>query len=150
MNSVKIQMWLLIVVLVYGAIAQTQNTTGTIRVEVSGFENDKGKARLLLFNTRQKKYFPSGHKYAQIRLIQDIRNGKATFFLNGINYGDYAISVHHDENNDGEVNTNWIGLPKEGLGASNDAKGSFGPPDFEDAVFTLKSPQIVVKINMVN
>lgn len=144
-------MFLVLLLAIFGSSSgQSPNLTGTIRVEVNGFENNDGKARLLLFNTKQKKYFPSEHKYAQIRLIQDIRNGKATFNLTGIAYGDYAISVHHDENNDGEVNTNWVGLPKEGLGASNDATGSFGPPDFEDAMFTLKNPQIVVRINIVN
>jgi uncharacterized protein (DUF2141 family) len=127
-----------------------QNEVGAIRVDVYGFANDNGKARLLLFNNKQKKYFPSEDKYAYIRLLQTIKNGKATFYLKDIPYGDYAISVHHDEDNNGEVNTNWIGIPNEGLGASNDAKGSFGPPSFDDAKIILNSKDKIVKINIVN
>ncbi len=40
-------------------------------------------------------------------------------------------------------------MPKESFGASNDAKGSFGPPDFEDAKFLINKSQLSIKINMI-
>ena len=150
MKKIKIIITIFILSIVLSPFLKAQGELGTIRVDVYGFENNNGKARLLLFNTKQKKYFPDNDKKAQVRLVQNIANGRVTFFVKDISYGDYAISVHHDEDNNGEVNTNWLGIPNEGLGASNDAKGSFGPPDFDEAKFTLKSPQISLKINMVN
>lgn len=51
--------------------------------------------------------------------------------------GKYAISIFHDLNSDGEFNTNILGIPKEPFGFSNNAKGNFGPPDFEKAAFEL-------------
>lgn len=129
---------------------QAQGGKGSIIVEAVGFENDKGKARLLLFSDKEKKYFPSEQDSAFIRRILPIEDNKVVFQLDSLPYGDYAVSVHHDENNDGKVNSNWLGIPKEGLGASNNAKGTFGPPSFEKAKITLNKPEISITINMVN
>ena len=115
-----------------------------------GFENNTGKARLLLFTDTQKEFFPSEQDSALIKRILPIENNQVVFELDSIPYGDYAISVHHDENDDDKINSNWLGIPKEGLGASNDAKGSFGPPSFEKAKITLNKPKMSITINMVN
>jgi uncharacterized protein (DUF2141 family) len=45
--------------------------------------------------------------------------------------------VLHDEDNDGKMATKWMGQPAEGWGVSNDARGRFGPPSFEDAAFEV-------------
>lgn len=47
--------------------------------------------------------------------------------------GNYAIHVFQDIDNNGKMKTNFIGIPKEPTGVSNDAKGRFGPPKFKDA-----------------
>ncbi|MEJ2627499.1 MAG: DUF2141 domain-containing protein [bacterium] len=129
---------------------KTQEQTGSITVQVFGFENDKGKARLLVFTEKMKEYFPSEQDSAFIRRVLPIEDSKVVFQLDSLPYGDYAVSVHHDENNDDRVNSNWLGIPKEGLGASNDAKGFFGPPSFEKAKITLNKPEMSITINMVN
>lgn len=51
--------------------------------------------------------------------------------------GTYMISIFHDMDSNEELNTNWIGMPKEPFGFSKDAKGKMGPPKFEDASFEL-------------
>ncbi|NOS91716.1 MAG: DUF2141 domain-containing protein, partial [Cyclobacteriaceae bacterium] len=45
--------------------------------------------------------------------------------------GTYGISVMHDANSNEKMDSNFIGMPKEGFGFSNNAKGSFGPPSYE-------------------
>lgn len=54
-------------------------------------------------------------------------------------FGEYAISIYYDENNNGELDTNWLGIPKEAYAFSNNAKGRFGPPSFDDAKFNLNN-----------
>jgi uncharacterized protein (DUF2141 family) len=49
--------------------------------------------------------------------------------------GTYALVVVHDENMNGKLDTNWLRVPKEGPGFSNDAKASFSAPPFSDASF---------------
>ncbi|MPY22530.1 DUF2141 domain-containing protein [Shewanella psychropiezotolerans] len=50
--------------------------------------------------------------------------------------GEYAIKVMHDENDNGTLDTNFLGIPSEGYGFSNNG-GSFGPASYDDAKFTV-------------
>ena len=58
--------------------------------------------------------------------------------------GSYAVSVIHDENANNTLDTNWIGIPKEGYGFSGNKMGLAGPPSFNDAEVTLQTSQRVV------
>lgn len=51
--------------------------------------------------------------------------------------GTWAVQAYHDEDMNGEVTMNRLGLPIEGLGFSNDAPFRFGPPSYRDAAFQL-------------
>jgi len=51
--------------------------------------------------------------------------------------GEYAVSVYQDEDADGKLDANFIGIPKEPSGLSNKPKPRMGKPKFEDSVFTL-------------
>jgi uncharacterized protein (DUF2141 family) len=51
--------------------------------------------------------------------------------------GQYAVRFIHDENSNKKLDTNFIGIPKEGFGFSNDAFGRFGPKDFEEWLFPV-------------
>lgn len=53
--------------------------------------------------------------------------------------GEYAVSIFHDVNNDNDLNTNLLGIPKEPYGFSNNSRSAFGPPDFEAATFDFKN-----------
>ena len=64
-----------------------------------------------------------------------IKEGKAFAEFDNLPFGEYGVSAYHDENKNEELDANWIGIPKEGVGASNNAKGKMGPPKYEDAKF---------------
>jgi uncharacterized protein (DUF2141 family) len=49
--------------------------------------------------------------------------------------GTYGVSAFHDENNNGKLDTNFVGMPTEDYCASRGARNTFGPPSFEDAKF---------------
>ena len=127
-----------------------QAPTGKITVEVKGFENNNGKARLLLFSSNEKKYFPKEKDKALRKNVVPIVNNRVQFTYENLPFGEYAISVHHDEDENGKVNTNFIKIPNEGLGSSNDAKGFMGPPSFDKAKVILNKETISITINIVN
>jgi uncharacterized protein (DUF2141 family) len=59
--------------------------------------------------------------------------------------GPHAIKVFHDVNGNGKLDTNWMGIPNEPYGFGNDARGSFGPPSFEQSAVTLgQAPKVAV------
>jgi uncharacterized protein (DUF2141 family) len=56
------------------------------------------------------------------------------------------LAAFHDENDNGKLDTNWIGIPKEGLASSNNAKGRMGPPKWRDASFEYPGGALVQQL----
>ena len=67
----------------------------------------------------------------------EIENGAATCRFDPIPAGTYAVACFHDENGNGTLDKNFLGIPKEGVCVSNNAKGSMGPPKYEAAKFNF-------------
>lgn len=103
-----------------------------LEIEVNGFKNNDGKAKINLYNT-QESFMKKGIKSVKTVL----KNNKTYAVFTDLPKGIYAVSMFHDENGNGEIDTNFIGIPTEGYGTSNDAKGFMGPPKYEDAKFEL-------------
>jgi uncharacterized protein (DUF2141 family) len=62
--------------------------------------------------------------------------------------GDYAVVIYHDRNGNRKLDTNFLGMPKEPWGFSNDATGRMGPPDFKDARFTVPAGGTRITIHL--
>jgi uncharacterized protein (DUF2141 family) len=78
--------------------------------------------------------------------VATISNRSCSVVFKAVPTGTYAISYIHDANNNGEMDANFMGIPKEDYGCSNNAKGFMGPPKWEDAKFELTKPiEIVIK-----
>lgn len=60
--------------------------------------------------------------------------------------GTYAIAVLHDEDGDGDMDRDFIGIPQEGYGFSSGARPGFGPPSFDDAAFDHGTARTVVAV----
>lgn len=118
-----------------------------LTIHITGFKNDNGKAVLDLFTSSDG--FPMKTEKADKRLTSVIKDGKATFTLSLESLKAYAFAVIHDENSNGELDTNFLGMPKEGACASNNAKGFLGPPDFEDAVFKMPQQNKTMQCKMI-
>jgi len=63
-------------------------------------------------------------------------------------YGNYAVAVFRDENNNDKIDYNIFGAPTEQYGFSNDASGFFSAPSFEQASFKLSSSAHKIVINL--
>lgn len=150
LDKIFIALLLLITSFVMCGSVSAQDKTGKIVVQVKNFKSNDGKARFLIFSSNEKKSFPKEKDKAYGKFVVPIKDNQVIFTFENLPYGEYAISVHHDEDDNGKVNSNFIGIPNEGLGASNDAKGFFGPPSFDKAKVDLNKEQISIIINIVN
>jgi uncharacterized protein (DUF2141 family) len=131
----------MIILLIYSfAFSQT----GKIFLEISGFKNNKGLVRIVLFN--QSKGFPSEYKYGLVSKSQPVDTSFISVTFDSISYGAYAVSVLHDENKNGEMDTNILGIPREGYGVSNNVNPKMRSPRFDEALFSLKNPIKKLKI----
>ena len=77
-------------------------------------------------------------KPIQGRIVKST-GGQQVVVFDSVPSGTFAISVIHDSNKNGRLDTNFMGVPKEGIGFSNDVMGSFGPPAFDKAKFVVSS-----------
>ncbi len=66
-----------------------------------------------------------------------IEGKETTAIFTDIPEGDYAITLFQDKNNDGALNTNFIGIPKEPYGFSNNPSSMFGPPSYDKCIFKV-------------
>ena len=96
---------------------------------VTQADNSKGVVRCGLFTERGWLKDPVAPA------ISPVEGKKAVCLFRDIAPGTYGLSAFHDENNNGKLDTNFIGLPTEDYCASRDARGTFGPPKFADAKF---------------
>lgn len=126
---------LLLMTVLVAAEARAQSYTLTINI--TGLRNSNGRLYLSLYNAAPG--YPKKASAAYRLSAAPISQGHSTVILNGVPAGVYAVACYHDENNNGKLDTNFFGIPVEGTGASNNARGSAGPPKFNDAKFVIKT-----------
>jgi uncharacterized protein (DUF2141 family) len=77
-------------------------------------------------------------KRSHLEVIGKVEGGRAVCVFANVAPGTYSGGAFHDANDNGKLDTNWIGIPKEGVASSNNAKGRMGPPKFKDASFDYR------------
>jgi uncharacterized protein (DUF2141 family) len=122
------------------------SSNDVIQVEIDGLRNDKGQVLCALFSSATD--FPKKTDKAVARAKSVISQRQASCEFRGVAAGRYAVSVVHDENSNGKLDTNFMGIPSEGVGASNGAKGHLGPPKFEAAAFPFSGGRLELKITI--
>ena len=127
--STRLPLWAFMAVLVTALPARA----GDLIVEVTEIRNDRGLIRLALHNDPEE--FPEGERFSGFD--EPAKPGSIVVTMKDIPAGRYAAALLHDENRDGGMNTNFIGLPLEGFGFSRDARVLLGPPTFEAAAFEV-------------
>ncbi|MBN1823184.1 MAG: DUF2141 domain-containing protein [Endomicrobiales bacterium] len=133
----------------FGPTVCAQDGKGDLTVNVSGLRSDSGFVLASLYDSPEG--FPDEGEKAYRVARSTITGSSVKVFFSGIPYGTYAVSVVHDENANMEMDANWLGIPKEGVGASNNPKTRFGPPSYRSASLKLekKSISLDVKVSYI-
>lgn len=113
-------------------------------VKVVGLRSEKGQVRIALYNSPEQWL---GDHPAYSSTI-DVNGRSVTWQFNDIPYGDYGIAVLHDENKNGKMDKNVLGIPQEPYGFSNNVKATFGAPKWENSKFVVKGPTTDVSIEV--
>jgi uncharacterized protein (DUF2141 family) len=107
--------------------------THNITVTVKGIDSNEGQIFLALYDN-ESDFLDKSFKGTKSK----IQNNQCVVTFENIPSGVYAVSIFHDANDNGKMDTNFMGIPKEDYGCSNDASGFMGPPKWSDAKFELK------------
>lgn len=117
---------------------------GNIQIAIHHIENENGTMHIGLF-TENDKFLDEAFYSKEIAVNNQV---KIQLTFENIPYGIYAISIYHDLNDNGKLDTNFIGIPKEPVGFSNDHQPKMGPPRFNAAKFSLNQKKLAITVNM--
>ncbi len=134
-----------VLILLFAFIFSQSYAQGTLEVQVTNVDSEKGRVLFMVFS--ESSGFPTKIEkaYKVVRLSPKI--GQMTYTFRNLPFGNYAVSIAHDSNENGKVDTNFIGIPRERVGASNQT--TFGKPSFNKSRISLnrnqKSKKVVIK-----
>ena len=118
-----------------------------LSIEVRGVRSADGRVYVAVHGPESKDTFPSGDDTVS-GLREPARIGTLRFVVSDLPAGRYAVNAFHDENDNGELDTNLVGIPSEGYGFANDPSTTFGPPDFGEAAVTVGETSGVAVLTM--
>ena len=132
------------VLFLISSILSSQNSSLTINV--SGLKNNTGLLTVEIYNSKEK-FLKTAYKKGS----STIKTNSASVTFSDVPKGEYTVMVYHDINNNGKLDKSFIGMPKEPVACSNNAKGFMGPPKYEDAKFTIASDsKISIKMSDIH
>ncbi|MGB0176129.1 MAG: DUF2141 domain-containing protein [Owenweeksia sp.] len=104
-----------------------------LTIHFEGMASDKGQVLVKIVDENNEQI--SGHELKintqRAALEVELPNGR------------YAVSAFHDANNNKKLDTNWVGIPTEKYGFSNNARGTFGPPSLKDQLVEVSSDKSI-------
>lgn len=118
----------ILMLLLFINVAQAQSNFGAIELVISEPSSDVGVIQILIFD--QDKGWPESLDDAWKMLTLPIENGIAKKTITNVPAGNYAITVFHDHDQDGQIRKNKVGYPLDGFGFSNNPSLIFGIPSF--------------------
>ena len=113
---------------------------GELAVTIRGIESDAGKLMIAVVDSEAAF---NGDGPAVLSVLIAPQPGELTFNTDALPDGAYGIRVMHDENGNGDMDSNMVGMPTEAWGFSNNAMGNFGPPSWSDIRFDLSGDTAV-------
>tara|TARA_R110000868_G_scaffold73899_6_gene213857 strand:- start:306 stop:755 length:450 start_codon:yes stop_codon:yes gene_type:complete len=140
--------WAILVLSMLSLTAGENEKKGTIRIQVEGLKKVSGNIGILVFNADEG--FPDSKENAIIDRKVKVVDLSMQIDIDNLPYGNYAISIVHDENSNQELDKNMIGIPKEGFGFSNNKSIYKGLPDFKEASVLLNRGQLKVSIQLIH
>lgn len=131
--------------LVFVLAPATAETLATLIVKVEKVSPRGGDIRVALYTSAS---YPLDNADPVIDGVVPAKPGQTVVTLQGIKPGTYAVKLFQDFNRNGEFDMNWLGLPLEKFGFSNDARPMFSEPPFDATKFELRPGTNTITIHL--
>lgn len=105
----------------------------TLTFTIDGIKNAEGKILVQIFSGEEN--YNQGIAFSG--MMVNAKKGKVKVLFGDLPKGEYAIRYFHDQNDNGELESNLLGMPTEGYGFSNNAKANFGPAKYQSMKFII-------------
>lgn len=120
---------------------------GELKLELDGKGMAGHSVRVAIYSANAPKQFPSDTEYYR-GLVSEATADHLSMTVADLPPGRYAVAAYVDNNRNGRQDKNFLGVPKETYGFSNDARGRFAPPDFAEAAFDIGENSVVKSIHL--
>jgi uncharacterized protein (DUF2141 family) len=114
-------------------ISYPEKDVSEFRLYIEGINELKGEIRIAMFDSKEKYTKDPIHA-----IVIPVDSTTIIWTQEMLPFGEYAIAVYHDKNENGKIDTNLLGIPKEDYGFSNNARGRFGPASWQDSKFMVE------------
>lgn len=108
----------------------------TISVHVKNVDSTSGQVNVALYDSDETFLSFDGVLKTGSAPAHE---GIVTLQIADLPIGEYALAVFHDENGNGKLDTNWLGVPKEKVAFSRAKMKTFGPPKYKECAFKVTS-----------
>ncbi len=133
---------MLVSLLVGTSISSVQ--AGELVVHITGMQGKSGQIMVQLFDSETAWSEESSLRNAAL----DFKEGRATWTVADLPEGQYGIRSYHDKNSNNQLDTNFLGIPRERFGFSNNAKAGMGPPGWQAVRFSIDSAPREIEIGL--
>ena len=116
-----------------------------LALSVDGVRSSRGNIMIAVYDAEAGFRDPTK---AVARISLRAREGSMKVTLPDLPPATYAVAVFHDENGDQKLDTNILGIPIEGYGFSNDARGTMGPPNFRASAVEVGTGRVSVPMTL--
>ena len=134
-----------LVICTFAAARAETAETARVTVRVTDIRAEKGNVRFAIWN--RAAGFTKPEQTLQRGVVDISADRTAQYTFTGLAPGDYAVVVMQDENRNGKLDRNLLGLPKEPIIFSNGARIRLGPPSFDDAKFVVRAGDEEVRMS---
>ncbi|MDR0694511.1 MAG: DUF2141 domain-containing protein [Prevotellaceae bacterium] len=117
--------------------ASTLNAQHKLTIVVDGIEQTTGTLYAAVYDAENHMKKPV------YRALSKVDKEEISMVLDNVAPGEYAVSIFHDENDNGKLDKGTYGIPVEKTSSSNNAKGTYGPPKFDDCKFTVEEDTVI-------
>tara|TARA_Y100001970_G_scaffold227905_1_gene282115 strand:+ start:695 stop:1123 length:429 start_codon:yes stop_codon:yes gene_type:complete len=117
----------------------------TLTIQVNNIQTTEGMVGCALFDGPDG--YPMKAENARSMQVEPTIESVMCQFDN-VSPGIYAASVSHDINGNGEIDTNFLGIPREAWGVSNNVRPPFRAPEFEEAQFEMRGDNKTIEITI--
>ena len=122
-----------LVLLLFPFLGFAQNT---LSVKVNNVESTKGRVNVAVYDSDDS--FLSFDRVLKADSVV-AHEGSVVLHISDLPAGEYALAIFHDENDNGKLDTNWLGIPREKVAFSKAKMKTFGPPKFKECSFKMSS-----------
>ncbi len=112
--------------------------SGVLTIEIDNIQKAEGTIWVGIYNSETNFLIKEKAILEEIKINQA---GTQTIDIPGLKYGQYAVAIFHDENNNGEMDRNLLGIPSEPFAFSKTPKSKWRLPRFDEVKFSFSHPR---------